>query len=54
MDITAAGQQLAITQNAVQIQVLKKALDIQSQQGADLARMVQQAAGVGRGVDFQA
>lgn len=59
MDITtaafaASSQQLAYAQNAVQIQVLKKVLDIQSQQGAQLALMMQQAAGLGRGVDFQA
>lgn len=52
--VAASSQQLAYAQNAVQIQVLKKVLDIQSQQGAQLALMMQQAAGLGRGVDFQA
>jgi hypothetical protein len=57
MDITPAavvGQQMASTQNALQMQVLKKVLDMQSQQGSDLARMVQQAAGLGQSADFLA
>jgi hypothetical protein len=57
MDITPAavlGQQMAATQTDVQTQVLRKVLDLESQQGVDLARMMQQAAGLGRGVDFQA
>ncbi len=50
----AASQQAANTQGAVQLQVLRKVLDMESQQGADLARMVQQAAGVGQSVDYRA
>lgn len=50
----ASSQQAANTQGAVQAQVLRKVLDMESQQGADLARLVQQAAGVGQSVDFRA
>lgn len=56
MDISVSAvtdQQAAITQNTVQIQVLKRVLDVQAQQGAELARMVQQAAGLGQGMDVQ-
>jgi hypothetical protein len=48
------NQQAALTQGTVQIGVLRKVLDIEAQQGVDLARMMQQAAGLGRAVDFQA
>jgi Putative motility protein len=57
MDVTAAAsvsQQLANTQYSAQMLVLKKVLDIESQQGVDLARLVQQAAGLGRSADYQA
>jgi hypothetical protein len=57
MDITPASvvsQQMATTQTEVQNAVLRKVLDMESQQGSDLARLIQQAAGLGRGVDFQA
>ena len=57
MDITPAavvGQQMAATQGELQTQVLKKVLDLETQQGADIARMVQQAAGIGQNMDFRA
>ena len=54
MEITAASaatQTQAMTQNAVAVSVLRKSLDISAQQGAQLAQMVSQAAGVGSRVD---
>jgi hypothetical protein len=54
VDITAASasaQTQAMTQNAVAVSVLKKSLDISAQQGAQLAQMVAQSAGVGQRVD---
>jgi len=54
MDISPAGlaaEVQANTQNQVAVSVLKKSLDISSQQGAELAKMMAQAGGVGQRVD---
>ncbi|GLH73093.1 hypothetical protein GETHLI_15950 [Geothrix limicola] len=54
MEISAAGlaaEVQANTQNQVAVSVLKKSLDIQAEQGAEMAKMVAQAAGVGQRVD---
>lgn len=54
MEITAssaAAQAQATTQAQLGVSVLRKSLDIQAQQGAQLAQMVAQAAGVGQRVD---
>jgi hypothetical protein len=48
---SASAQTQAMTQNAVAVSVLKKSLDISAQQGAQLAQMVAQSAGVGQRVD---
>jgi hypothetical protein len=57
VDITpanAVAQTQARTQNEFAVRVLKKALDLSAEQGADLARMVAQAGGVGQRVDLYA
>ncbi|MDP1832031.1 MAG: YjfB family protein [Geothrix sp.] len=57
MDITPANavvQTQARTQNEFAVRVLRKALDLSAEQGADLARMVAQAGGVGQRVDLYA
>lgn len=57
MDITpasAAAQKQVQTQNEVAVGVLKKAIDLQAEQGADLAKMVAQAGGTGQRVDLYA
>lgn len=57
MDITPTA---VVAQNQARLQteaatlVLRKALDANAQQGADLARMVAQAGGVGQRVDLYA
>lgn len=48
---SAAAQVQANTQNQVAVSVMKKALDLQSQQGADLVKMMDQAGGLGGRVD---
>jgi hypothetical protein len=48
---TAAAQTQANTQNQMAVSVMKKALDIQTQQGADLVKMIDQAGGLGGRVD---
>ena len=57
MDPLAAStvaQTQAMTQTQVAVAMLKKTVDIMAQQGADLAKMVSQAGGVGGVVDLQA
>ena len=57
MDPLAAStiaQTQAQTQGQISVAMLKKTVDIMAQQGADLARMVSQAGGVGGVVDLQA
>ena len=57
MDPLAAStiaQTQSMIQNQVGIAMLKKTVDIMAQQGADLAKMVSQAGGVGGVVDLQA
>jgi len=54
MDISPAGlaaQVQANTQNQIAVSVLRKSLDISAEQGAELARMMAQAGGVGQRVD---
>jgi len=52
VDINAIGAaSLANTQNQLAVSVLKKSLDISSEQGAEMAKMVAQAGGVGGRVD---
>jgi hypothetical protein len=48
------AQTQAQTQGQISVAMLKKTVDIMAQQGADLARMVSQAGGVGQTVDLQA
>ena len=57
MDIspaTAVTMNSVRTQNEMATRVLKKALDLNAQQGADLAQMVAQAGGVGQKIDTYA
>ncbi|GEM_PF-481315 len=57
MDPLAAStiaQTQAKVQGDVSIAMLKKTVDLMAQQGADLARMVSQAGGLGQTVDLQA
>jgi len=54
MEITAASsaaQVQAQVQAQLGVSVLRRSLDIEAQQGAQLAQMVAQAAGVGQRVD---
>lgn len=51
---SAVAQTQAKIQGDVSIAMLKKTVDIMAQQGADLARMVSQAGGLGQTVDLQA
>lgn len=57
MDITpataVAASQLK-TQTELATRVLKKVLDVNTQQGADLANMIAQAGGVGQRIDLYA
>ena len=57
MDITPATA-VALnqfkTQNELATRVLRKVLDVSAEQGADLARMIDQQAGVGQRVDLYA
>ncbi|WP_306590853.1 YjfB family protein [Geothrix sp. 21YS21S-4] len=55
MELTAASvaaQKQVQLQDQVAVGVLKKTIDIQAQQGADLAKMVAEAGGVGQRVDL--
>jgi hypothetical protein len=47
-------QTQAMVQNQVGVAMLKKTVDIMAQQGAELAKMISQQAGVGQQVDLQA
>lgn len=54
MDISPAGvaaTQQALLQNAVATSVLRKSLDIQTEQGAALVQMMSQSQGLGRSFD---
>lgn len=57
MEITpavVAAQSQAKVQTEAATRVLRKALDINAEQGAELAKMVAQAGGVGQRVDLYA
>ncbi|MBI4912603.1 MAG: putative motility protein [Acidobacteria bacterium] len=57
MDISPASVLLARqlqTQAAFSMQVMRKVLDFQTQQGEDLVRLMAQAAGLGQVFDAQA
>lgn len=51
---TAVAQNQLKTQDELATRVLKKVLDLNAEQGADLAKMVAQAGGVGQRVDLYA
>jgi hypothetical protein len=51
---SAVAQTQAMVQNQAGIAMLKKTVDIMAQQGAELAKMISQQAGVGQQVDLQA
>jgi Putative motility protein len=48
------AQTQAKVQGDVSIAMLKKSVDLMAQEGADLARLVSQAGGVGQAMDLQA
>ena len=55
MDITAAtavSMSQLKTQNAFATSALKKVVDMSTEQGADLAKLVDQSGGVGKRVDL--
>ncbi len=57
MEITPAavvGMQVSNVQTDVAVNVLKRVLDVQAQQGAQLAQMIAQASGVGQNLDVMA
>lgn len=57
MDIspaTAVAMDQLKTQNEFAVRVLKKALDVSADQGAELAKLVAQQSGVGQRVDLYA
>jgi hypothetical protein len=49
--VAAAAQSQANLQNQMAVSVLKKSLDMQAQQGAELVKMMAQAGGIGGRVD---
>jgi hypothetical protein len=49
---TAAVQKQTQVRDQVAVGVLKKTLDFQAEQGAELAKMVAEAGGVGKRVDL--
>ena len=54
MEVSAAGsvaQSQALIQGQVAVSVLKKSLDISAEQGAELAKILASAGGVGQRVD---
>ncbi|WLT31574.1 YjfB family protein [Geothrix sp. PMB-07] len=54
MEVSAAGsvaQSQALVQGQVAVSVLKKSLDITAEQGAELAKILANSAGVGQRVD---
>ncbi len=50
--VSAAAQTQAMTQNTIAVSVLRKSLDITAEQGAELAKMMDQAGGLGQRVDL--
>ena len=57
MDVSLAGaiaQSQMLLQSGVAMGVLRKALDVQAQLGADLAKLLDQQAGVGQRIDTMA
>ena len=57
MDVSPTGaiaQSQMLLQSGVAMGVLRKALDIQAQLGADLAKLLDQQAGVGQRIDTTA
>ena len=49
---TSAAQAQELTQNSIAVSVLRKSLDITAEQGAELAKMMDQAGGLGQRVDL--
>lgn len=57
MDLSTEGviaRSQANLQNQIAVSVLRKSLDLQAQQGAELAKMIDQAGGIGRQLDQNA
>lgn len=57
MDVSPAGataQSQALIQSGVAMSVLRKSLDIQAQEGAALAKLMDQSAGLGQRIDTTA
>jgi hypothetical protein len=57
VDLTVASisaQKQEFVQNTIGIGVLRKSLDIQAEQGAEIVKMMDQAGGVGQRVDLHA
>jgi hypothetical protein len=54
VDITTAisVQSQQLTQNTIGVSMLRKSLDIDAEQGAELAKMMDQAGGLGQRVDL--
>ena len=50
--VSAAAQTQAMTQNTIAVSVLRKSLDITAEQGVELAKMMDQAGGLGQRVDL--
>jgi hypothetical protein len=50
----SSASQMSATQESLGVLVMRKVLDIQATQGAMLAQMVDQAAGLGRNMDTSA
>jgi len=48
------GQQAALTRSALGMGVVRKVLDMAQAEGADLARLIDSAGGVGRNIDTSA
>lgn len=49
---SAAAQAQELTQNSIAVSVLRKSLDITAEQGAELAKMMDLAGGLGQRVDL--
>ena len=54
MELTAASsaQSQALTRTEIAVSVLRKSLDIDAEQGAQLVKMLDQASGLGQRVDL--
>ena len=50
--VSAAALSQAMTQNSIAVSVLRKSLDMTAEQGAELAKMLDQAGGLGQRVDL--